>query len=641
MSLTRRLLWVVLLTGMACLLLGFVYVQWLRASLVHDVIEDNSQYLATILEERIKSKKEFGIGVSVMLAQHPGIREAFLQNDRPAAIGALNAILETYTTTTNYRGLRVQIHSHDGFSWLRSWAVDEYGDDLRFRPSIQRIMREQRPCAECDEMGRAGFAIRALAPIMEQGRYRGSLELLQGVGSISRDFERDGAAYILLLSQNALQDSPGVSSNRRVGEYIVAHDGWFNDHALNFARSLDLATLTQDGVYLGAQWFGVMVPLLNERGEKIGMHVIGKPAHGVRAEVAAATRSAWMFLGLIAVLVISMGILIAWMVQKRMVTPIRDNVVRIQQMEHAPDMRLQAEGRDELAVLFQAFNHYADNLQHILQQITETSLDLAAAAEQLLSHAHTGLNLVTQQQNESEQVASASVQMAASAGEMSGHAQHTQHSAEQALESADKGIDVVGETRRAIESLAANMHGMLESIKRLDQDSQSIGTVLQTITEISEQTNLLALNAAIEAARAGEHGRGFAVVADEVRRLASKTQNSTDEIYRIITQLQTSVGEVTVAIEKGQDETQRCVTHAQQASEGLDFIKQTVSDVYQQGLSISQSAHEQNHVADEVSQNILRINNLAEKNAQSAQQILAIATNLSKRAEALEALLKS
>ncbi|WP_050814247.1 methyl-accepting chemotaxis protein [Ectothiorhodospira sp. PHS-1] len=639
MSMTRRLVFAVLLTGSVCLLLGLLYVQWLRASLEQDVMEQNGHYLATMLEERLQSKREFGIGVSVMLAEHPDIRDAYLLDDRDRAHQAIRDILETFRTTTNYRGLRVQVHTGDGASWQRSWAPDQYGDDLSFRASIQEMLRTQRPIAEGNEMGRAGYAIRALAPIMENGVYRGSLELLQGVGSISRDFEAEGAAYVLLLSPTALENSPGIAGNRRVGEYFVANDNWFNQYAMEFANSLDLDRLVNDGLDIGRDWFGVQVPLVNDRGEQIGMHVIGMRADAVREQIVSATRSAWMFLGLIAALVIIMGLVIAWLVQRGMVGPIRAGVERIRQMEHDSSLRLEVRGKDELAVLSQAFNHYADNLQDILQQISGTSTSLGGAAEELVNHSRQGLDLVRQQQQETQQVASASVEMAASAGEMSQHAQSTQDAAGEALSSAENGIRLVGETANAIEALATNMRGMLDVIQRLDQGSQSIGKVLETISEIADQTNLLALNAAIEAARAGEHGRGFAVVADEVRKLASKTQNSTSEIYGIIKDVQNSVSDVTAAIHRGQGEAETCVSHAQEASGSLGSIKKAVKDVHEQGIHIAQSAREQNHVAEEVSRNIVRINTLADDNGRAAEQILDIAQGLEQSAEALDRML--
>lgn len=639
LSLKQRLLFAVLAVGALCLLLGFVYVQWLRVTLVNEVIEERRDHLVTILQERIKSKEEFGIGVSVMLAQHCTLRQAVLTDDRPLATTTLNRILETYATTTNYRGLRVQIHTDRGLSWLRSWAPDQFGDDVSFRASIQRMLQERSPAVAQDEMGRQGLAIRGLAPIIDDGRYLGSLELLQGVGSISRDFERDGAAYLLLLSQDALADSPGVRDNRRIGDYIVANDRWFNDHALNFGRSLNFKQLVEQGTELGAEWFAAAVPLVNARGATMGLHLVGVPAQEVRAEIANATRFAWLFLALIAVLVVLMGLLIAWLVQRSMITPIKHNIARIAEMENNREQRLTVERQDELGVLFQAVNHYADYLQQVLQQIADTAHQLATTAQQLLGEAHKGLDLVNRQQNETQQVASASVEMAASAEEMSGSAKQTQDSAEQALGSAKQGSGVVSETRGAIGSLAANMRTMLHSIQLLDQRSQRIGSVLQTITDISEQTNLLALNAAIEAARAGEHGRSFAVVADEVRSLANKTKTSTSEIDQIIHELQSAVGEVTTAIGQGQDQTERCVNFAQQASEQLDFIQQTVSDVHQQGTHINQAANEQRNVAEEVSQNIVQVNALSDHSGQLAREILAIAESLNQRAKELETLL--
>lgn len=640
LTLRQRLLATIVLSGGIFLIVGLLFTLNHRSNLANEAIHERSENLQTILNERIITKKEFGLGLAVMLASNQSIQEFVYTNNREQATHTLSGIINYFAENTNYRGLRVQIHTADGRSWLRSWKPDHYGDNLLFRPSIIKIMEEKRPFANSDDIGRAGFAIRGLAPIFHNGEYLGSIEVLQGVGSVSREFESDNQVYIMLLNKSIVNQSPEAAKNHSIGNYLLANDHWFNQRAKDFAESFDLSSLEQTTSLLLADWFVTRVPVLNTEGQLVGMHLLGEPANIINAQVANSTKAAWLFMGMLVLLILGMGTTVAWQIQRNVVRPIALSVNRLETMENDLTLRLTSDNKDELGSLFNAFNQHSQTLAHVIQEVADTASNLAIAAEQVLNNSQQSLQLSTSQQTETDQVASASNQMAASSAETAEHASSTLKSTEQAQEQTLFGQQEVTHTINAINGLSQQMNSMLTVIERLDAGSQNIGNVIDTISDIAKQTNLLALNAAIEAARAGEHGRGFAVVADEVRQLASRTQNATEEIHRIIAEVQTAAVDVSQAIAQGTEQASACVAQAEAAGKALENISSSVATVNAHGLQIAQAAQEQSSVAAEISQSMVRISSLATQSSSSTEQIQSVNTALVGRAQALKALVK-
>lgn len=335
-------------------------------------------------------------------------------------------------------------------------------------------------------------------------------------------------------------------------------------------------------------------------------------------------------------------LLVLWMVaiivEATYAKPIANAIEQIKRMHNDLHLRLRADHQDELGNLFSAINHHSDNTQNIIEEVARTSDDLNVAIEQFVANSRHSIDLARSQQNETDQVVRASSQMANSSSEMAQHADATQGAASDAKRQTETGLHVVNETIMAIANLARQMEGMQATVTRLDRGSQNIGDVIDTIAKIADQTNLLALNAAIEAARAGEHGRGFAVVADEVRKLASDTQGATQQIHQIIVDLQESAKAVTGAIVHGTQQAHNCVEQANKAGSALGEINARVDSVNDMGVQISAAAQQQNQVAGAVSTSMLRINELAEANTQAMNQNQEVSDILSQRAKKLEQL---
>jgi len=211
-------------------------------------------------------------------------------------------------------------------------------------------------------------------------------------------------------------------------------------------------------------------------------------------------------------------------------------------------------------------------------------------------------------------------QMNATVQEVARNAQHAASAAKEATDASDDGKKVVAKTIGVINTLASEVEGAAEVIQTLEQDSVDIGKVLDVIRGIAEQTNLLALNAAIEAARAGEQGRGFAVVADEVRTLASRTQTSTEEIDEMITRLQAGTNRAVKAMQVGTEQAQAGVDQAAEAGNSLESITQAIAQINDMNIQIANAAEEQSAVAEEINRNITNISDVADQAAGGARE---------------------
>ncbi|MFW5453268.1 methyl-accepting chemotaxis protein [Thioalkalivibrio sulfidiphilus] len=300
--------------------------------------------------------------------------------------------------------------------------------------------------------------------------------------------------------------------------------------------------------------------------------------------------------------------------------------------------RIQVRGDDGIDRLGRHFNTFLEKIHQTISEVVGASADLAASTVQVSSIARETTTSVTRQQGETEQVAAAMNEMTASAEEVARNASAAAQAAHQAEDEARRGRAVVGSAVESIGALSQEVSQANEVIQRLKGDSVQIGAVLDVIRAIAEQTNLLALNAAIEAARAGEQGRGFAVVADEVRTLASRVQRSTDEIQDMISRLQSGANDAVKVMDKGRERAMSAVDQATQAGEALKRITEAVTAINHMNSQIADAANQQSVVAREIDVSITNISHLATGTADGASRTAGESEKLARLADKVQTL---
>lgn len=300
--------------------------------------------------------------------------------------------------------------------------------------------------------------------------------------------------------------------------------------------------------------------------------------------------------------------------------------------------RVTYQGRDELGEIASSFNAMASRFHHTIQELAGAVEQLAAAAEQTAQVSTQTSDGIRRQQLETDQVATAMNEMSATVQDVAGNAANAARAAQEADQQSESGKRVVHQTIVSIDSLASEVEHAATVIHELEADSAGISSVVDVIRSIAEQTNLLALNAAIEAARAGEQGRGFAVVADEVRSLASRTQQSTSEIQTMIEKLQDGANRAVAVMQSSCTKAQAGKQQVASAGNLLDQISNAVATINDMNAMIASAAEEQSSVADEINRNVTSVSQIAEETSEASRQNVATSTQLAALASQLQRL---
>ncbi|EOW2077928.1 methyl-accepting chemotaxis protein [Vibrio mimicus] len=298
--------------------------------------------------------------------------------------------------------------------------------------------------------------------------------------------------------------------------------------------------------------------------------------------------------------------------------------------------RIPVTGSDEFSDIAEYVNRIVSSFQHVISNNRHSISALASAAEQNASVAMQTKQNIVEQQSQTQQIATAIHQFTATVHEVAQSAGLAAEASEEAEQAAAQGRKVVNENIAMIEGLSNDLQQMLEAMQLLAKDSEDIGSVVDVIQSISEQTNLLALNAAIEAARAGEQGRGFAVVADEVRTLASRTQESTKQILQTVQRLQQSSRDSTQMIEQGVDSASKAVEKARLAGTALSQISANVDRISNMNTQIATASEEQSAVTEEINKNISAISEISNQTAVGAQQSSEATLELARLADNMQ-----
>jgi len=657
-----------------------------RASAIESSLRaERAGTLSKLLAQQIEKKRDVGITNAISMASGGNLAGLVEGGDRGGAESELKRIGAVFTARSNFRDINIHLFDRDFRTFLRNWMPDRFGDtDEQTAPLLRQMKAEGKARADF-VVDQSGLFLRGTAPLNLDGRTVGYLQFLQGVGSVSRDFEKEGKGYGLLITREAASASPPLAGEPTYGGLVLAEKTWFSPKIRETLKSLDIQALIKAGDLLSDGLFAVSVPLTDFRGTVIGYHVLAEPRSILDGRIEGALSTARVFIIFMVLGFIFMGGFISFMLNRALLKPmgevaefaeavgggdrdraikgtpkfelailaatIVDMIASLRQRtqvarEQAEEARSKKEeagkaleranaNEEHINSLLQAMQGASGKAERISRQVLESVNDLSAEVDQVAR----GVRVQSERMAET---ATAMEEMNASVAEVARNASHAAANAENSREKATTGANGVRNAVASINRIGVRVNDLKETMIQLGEQASSIGQVLNVITDIADQTNLLALNAAIEAARAGEAGRGFAVVADEVRKLAEKTMDATKEVAGAIGSIQEAAEENVKAVVAAAEDINESTEAADEAGRFMEEIVSIVDETSGQVASIATAAEEQSATSEEINRAVTEVNRIAsdstEGMARSADNLGSITALISDLNETVQSM---
>jgi len=562
------------------------------------------------LQDKVHEEERLASALASYAAQQPEVQAALANDDR----NRLElSTLPAFQYLKQHFGLRqFQFHQPPATSYFRVHKLEKFGDDLsRFRDTVVIANREQKVISGI-ENGVAGLGIRGVSPVQVNGQHWGTVEFGFSLGQFFFDQAKinSGADYVVSrLQGNQLKTYASTLGNtallsdsdlRRVlsGEAVF-------DQLVDGKRDLAVyGTVLKD---FSGEPTAVVQVVMNRDSYLVMLD------RSVRDSI------------LVASLFIVIGLVLAVFITRSITRPLKAMRIAVDNISEGDgDLthKLVIDGRHELSDIAESINHFIDNIESLVKSLMKSVASVSSSGSELFDITERSIELTRKQQENTGEVAAAVNEMTATAQEVARHAANTSTFTQEASTRSRESYSTVQESIRTIHEMAENVGSTVDMITRVNQQTSEIHTILDVIHGIAEQTNLLALNAAIEAARAGEQGRGFAVVADEVRSLAGRTQEATGQINNMIGDLLAVTQETTDVINHSQEHVHELVDVANASGEALQAIAEGMQQINDTVYQIASAAEEQSQVSDDINRSVVSIADGADETARGAGRIM-------------------
>lgn len=580
------------------------------------------------LNSQLDTQALFAEAMSTIVANQASVQKTFFERNRTQLTSEFKPVFDLLKQ--KYGVAQFQFHTPPATSFLRLHKLEKFDDDLsHLRETIMQVNASHQPVRGMDG-GVAGIGIRGLVPMEYQGQHTGSVEFGLNLSQDFTDrFSQIFGSNVAIAIHTVNNHNIKVLASTISGQSLVTEE--------DILAAWDGKTIIGQNNTQNRPWATLVRNINDFAGKPIAVVEIAMD-RSFYANSASNTRN---FVIMIAIIAIIFAVLIAYGLSQTIVNPLRTTVSTLQNIaEGEGDLtrRLDESGQDELSELAKGYNLFISKIQELVKQVADSTNQMATATQQLSAVADETRQGVVTQRDQTSQVATAMTEMTASIQEIASNTHNAATNAQSTTEIALEGNRTVGRSVEAINLLAAEIEQASQTIRDLRAQSSNIEQVLEVIRNIAEQTNLLALNAAIEAARAGEAGRGFAVVADEVRNLAQRTQQSTGEIEQMVAGIQSGTQEAVTVMERSSLKSNAAVTEITGTQTTLSQINSSVETIHDMNIQVSAAVEQQSLVAEEVNRSITTISDIADQSGQSVEQTAQACDDLARLAAGLQTL---
>ena len=617
---------------------------WQTGQIEKQVLNDKAKQFELLSGEKLNAKFQISITNSIEIAQNKFVIDGLKSNDKSALKAELKNLTQSIKESSDYKNVQIHVHTADIKSFIRSWN-DKSGDDLSsFRHMIHTVKNDKKAVYGI-EVGKTGLAIRGIAPIFndENKEYIGSVEFIQSFESIVKSMKAQMDASVLIAMDtslleiaNGLKEAPRILNNK----FVLAQ----KEENMDKALAAELAKVEEkgDSVYFSTEnYFVTSITLSDYKNNPVGKIFIAAPNKQIYEAIKMAESGMILQISVAIVAIILTIIILMTIIKIYLIRPIDElaNTVKLSIGEGDLTTKVPVFGKDEIGTTANEFNDLVEKFRNIISLAKSSSGENASIANQLSS---TSRIVGTSVENTSKTLDSTFRMSSELKEEIKNSIQNVNQMSEDIQNSSKKLIEArknIVFFSKSISDASIQETDLAQRMKALSQEAIQIKDVLNVISDIADQTNLLALNAAIEAARAGEHGRGFAVVADEVRNLAEGTQKSLDQINITVNTIVQSISTSTASMEENSKNISALMQVASKTEEAVEFATQSMLQSEQRSQI---SANDFNKTGEDINffvEKIREINEISATNMRNTEEIAAAAEHLHSMSEHLNEIL--
>ncbi len=690
------------------MVVGYLVLNSYKKTLVEDVYTNITENLNNLANDRIQGKFDVGISNAISIANDHDIKRALQENNRELALKALENLSTNMKENTPFQNIKVHVHTKDNKSFVRSWSPKKFGDDLSsFRASVVKV-NETKKAINTFESGVAGLSIRSVVPVFSsEGEHLGSLEFMQGINSVAKDFDHDKDGFLLLMDKSLAIGN--VDEKSVLKDYIISQK-FLNEEFMKDARMIDFKTLMKEGILNTPHYTYTYTQLKDFEGKNVGIAVVARPHDIVHLSIDKATNLIFIALIILVISLVIIFIISLMNMKANIIRPINRLKEAINSVKESRTKSsfIEIENNDEIGEVVTSFNEYLASIKQGMEKDKEVIDEARVVIEKVnvglfndvikkdasskevaslivvinnmigtmsknllllsqtlveLSHAKydkqipsvdgtTGLiaslfnGIKVTQSTMSEVMAlidSSNAKLEYSSKELSNASKKLSESSNLQAVSLEETAAAIEEIASTIKQSSANAQKMTthaqsvtkanevgknlahQTVQSMDELSSEVNSILEAITVIDQiafQTNILSLNAAVEAATAGEAGKGFAVVAAEVRSLASRSAEAAKEIKSI-------VESATVKANSSKEITDKML----QGYNALDDnINQTIGLIEE----VANATKEQQNAIVQINDTVNSLDKATQENASLASNINVMAQNTQDLVEQLK-----